>query len=239
MIMKYLIPTTLLSLSAAFSSAQAATIYEIQSDVTIYADEVVDKTGVYFDQSFTGFASSSPATLNELSTNLSGSDLTKFAWTPNAHLPSDKLPDEKQVGNSYIDLSFAQNVYNNEGDDLVLFFAGTGTNLTTGTYPYQFSVDVGADGSIEAANLGVTSSTTSDIYGDAFFASYAIIDLDDYGYEQYANLGDIRLHLGDTSMPALAAVGAYHVTAVPLPLPIVLFASGLSLLGWIGHRRKS
>jgi len=236
--MKSLIPITLLSLSAVFANAQAATIFEIQSGVTIYADEAVDKKGVYYDQTFVSFDSSSPATLNELSTNLSGSDLTKYAWTPNAHLPSDKLPEVNPVGNSYIDLAFAQNVYNNEGADLVLFFAGTGTNLSSGTYPYQFSVDVGADGSIDAANLGVTTSTTSDIYDDKFFASYAIIDLDDYGYAQYATLGDIRLHLGDISMPALAAVGAYHVTAVPLPLPIVLFASGLTLLGWIGHRKK-
>ena len=237
--MKHLIPIILLSLSAAFGNAQAATIYDIQSDVSIYADEVVDKTGAYYDQTFTGFDSSSPATLNELSTNLSGSDLTKYAWTPNAHLPSDKLPGVNPVGNSYIDLSFAQNVYNNEGADLVLFFAGNGTNLTTGTYPYQFSVDVGADGTIDVADLGVTSSTTSDISDYKFYASYAIIDLDDYGSAKYENLGDIRLHLGDTSMPALAAVGAYHVTAVPLPLPIILFASGLTLLGWVGRRKHS
>ena len=91
MIMKYLIPTILLSSLAVFSNTQAATIYEIQSGVTIYADEVLDKTGVYYDQTFTGFDSSTPATLSQLSTNLSGSDLTKYAWTPNAHLPSDKL----------------------------------------------------------------------------------------------------------------------------------------------------
>lgn len=220
----------LLATTAAFNSAQAATIFEIQADVAVYADSVIDKTGIYHDQSFTGFASSTPATLSQLNTNLSGDDLTTYAWTPNAHLPSTKVPGQQPVGNSYIDLSFSGNIYNRDGVDLVLFFAGNGTILSTGTFEYNLSVDIGADDSIEASNIGVITSSTSSIYSDNFFASYALIDLDDFGFDQYTALGEIRIHLGDVSMPALAAVGAYHTTAVPLPTSLVLFGSGLSLL---------
>ncbi len=150
--------------------------------------------------------------------------------------PHVNVPGEQPVGNSYIDLGFSGNIYNGDGVDLVLFFAGNGTNLSTGTFDYNFSVDIGADDSIEASNIGVISSSTSSIYGDRFFASYAMIDLDDFGFDQHTALGDIRIHLGDISMPALAAVGAYHTTAVPLPASLVLFGSGLTLLSLF--RRK-
>ncbi len=75
-------------ITAAFNTAQAATIFEIQADVAVYANAVTDKTGIYYDQSFTGFASSTPATFSQLNTSLSGGDLTTYGWTPNAHLPS-------------------------------------------------------------------------------------------------------------------------------------------------------
>ena len=144
----------------------------------------------------------------------------------------------------------------------MLFFAGNATTFLDGHYEdFLFSLDIGADGSIETGLLGVTDSTSfyntsgvlenlpagitadniteqqmSDL-GVSFFASYALIDLDAYGYDQTSPLGDIRIYLGDSSMPALAAVGAYHTTVVPLPLPALLFSSGLALLGWIGRRK--
>ncbi len=38
--------------------------------------------------------------------------------------------------------------------------------------------------------------------------------------------------------PAITAAGAFNATVVPLPLPVVLFSSGLALLGFVGRRRK-
>lgn len=235
--MKYSLLYTLLAIIAAFNNAQAATILEIQNGVSVYADSVINKPGTYFDQTFAGFATSSPITKSTLATDITGGDLTKYAWTPNAHLPSDKLPAISPVTNTYVDLSFSSNIYNGVGADLVLFFAGTGTNFIDGhSEQYLFSIDVGADGSNEGGPFDVTASTTSDIYGDKFFASYAMIDLDDFGFDRSTPLGDIRIYLGDSSMPALAALGAYHITAVPLPLSSVLFGSGLALLSLF--RRK-
>ena len=41
-----------------------------------------------------------------------------------------------------------------------------------------------------------------------------------------------------THYPAITAVGSFNTTVVPLPLPIVLFGSGLALLGFVGHRKR-
>ena len=38
--------------------------------------------------------------------------------------------------------------------------------------------------------------------------------------------------------PTITAAGAFKTTVVPLPLPIVLFASGLAFLGFIGRRKR-
>ncbi|MBT8130172.1 MAG: hypothetical protein KJP10_09275 [Gammaproteobacteria bacterium] len=38
--------------------------------------------------------------------------------------------------------------------------------------------------------------------------------------------------------PTITAAGAINTTVVPLPLPIVLFGSGLALLGFVGRRRR-
>lgn len=230
--MKNLLLAISLTFVSLFSNAQAATIFEIQSDVIVYADTVNASSGDYFDHTFGGSLSEPNISSTQLSTAVTGADLTTYAWTADAHLPTGEP-------NAYIDLGFANNIYSGEGADLVLFFAGNATSLSTGIEEFLFSIDVGADGSLEGDLLGVTTSTTSSIYGDAFFASYAIIDLELLGLNQTEALGDIRIYLGDTSMPALAAVGAYHVTAVPLPLSAVLFASGISFLGWFGRRRKT
>ena len=227
--MKNVLITIALALSTASASVQAATIYDIQSDVSVYANGITGVIGDYYDQTFTGL-SNPPINQQTLKDNVTGSDLTTYVWSPEGNLPSGD-------GGAYIDLRFAQNLYNHDGNDLVLFFAGTGTVFKERPdEPFLFSADVGIDGSLEADKMGVITSETSDIYGDRFFASYAFIDLGD-SIDGITPFRDIRIYMDDTSMPALAAVGAYHTTAVPLPLPIVLFLSGLSVFGLFTRRR--
>lgn len=231
--MKHL-PLISFALFSLFSNVQAATIFEIQSGVTVYANSVTGSSGGYYDQSFGGSLSEAYINSTQLSNAVVGGDITTYAWTPDAHIPTGEP-------GAYIDLSFANNIYSGEGADLVLFFAGNATSMSTGIEDFLFSIDIGANGSIEGDKLGVTTSSTSSIYNDAFFASYAIIDLELLGLNQTGALGNIRIYLDDSSMPALSAVGAYHTDAavVPLPLPAILFGSGLGLLGLIGRRRKS
>lgn len=243
-LMKTLSLIILLAICTAFSSiAHTATLAEIQSGVSIYANTVSASSGVYYDQSFQSFPGSddgvpdsTPLDAAGIAAAVTGNDMSTYAWTADYHMPTG--PD-----NAYLDLTFASNVYNGEGADLVLFFAGNGTELSyyENPAPYKFSIDVGADGNNEGGLFDVTTTTTSDLYNDKFYASYAMIDLDDFGFDQTTALGDIRIYLGDETMPALAGLGAYHLTPgiaeVPLPLSSVLFGSGLALLSVF--RRKT
>lgn len=243
--MKTLLLSILLAVCTAFSGvAHTATLAEIQSGVSIYANAVSASSGEYYDQSFQSFVGTTndeipdtpPIDAAGIAAAVTGSDMSTYAWTPDYHMPTG-------AANAYLDLSFTSIVYNGEGADLVLFFAGNGTDLTyyENPAPYKFSIDVGADGNNEGGLFGVETTTTSDIYGNEFFASYAMIDLDDFGFDQTTPLGDIRIYLGDETMPALAGLGAYHllpgVAEVPLPLSSVLFGSGLALLSVF--RRKT
>ncbi len=232
--MKSLFPYALFTLFALFTNAQAATIFEIQNSVTVFADSVSGSSGDFYDQDFVSFNTSSPT--NALSTTVTGNDLTTYAWTPNAHLAANPA-----VKRAYIDLSFTDGIYNGEGNDLVLFFAGNGTNLSTGIEEYLFSVSVGGKNTTESAQQKVITSTTSSIYDGAFYASYAFLNLDDFGFGQNAKLNDIRLYLDDTSMPALAALGAYYdrPAVVPVPAAIWLFGSGLMLLSLFKRKKHA
>jgi len=229
--MKNVLITIAIALSTASVPAQAATIYDIQSGVSVYANGITGVIGDYYDQNFTGL-SNPPINQQTLKDNVTGSDLTTYVWSPEGNMPSGD-------GGAYIDLRFSQDLYNHDGADLVLFFAGTGTVFKDPrpAEAFLFSADVGIDGSLEADKMGVITSETSDIYGDLFFASYAFIDLGD-SIDGITPFRDIRVFMDDTSMPALAAVGAYHTTAVPLPLPALLFLSGLSVFGFFTRRRR-
>lgn len=233
--MKHLPLFFLLAHCALFNNTQAATIYDIQDGVSVYASSVTGHSGKYLDQTFAGNLNS-PINKKSLSSAVTGSDVKKYAWTADYHMPTG--PD-----NAYIDLSFATSIYNGDGVDLVLFFAGNGTRFKDGHIePFLFSIEVGGTALNNSAPMGVTTTTTAynendGVAGNEFYSSYAMIDLELSGFDQTTPLGDIRIYLGDSSMPALAALGAYHVTAVPLPSGVALFTSGLALLALF--RRKS
>jgi len=237
--MKYVFILSLVALINLFNNAQAVTIDVIQNNVAFYANSVTGSNGGYFDQSFVYDSSlsaaenfSSPLSIGGISAAVTGGDLTTFVRTPDANLSTDP----NYINNSYIDLSFGDtvNAVNGNGVDLALFFAGNATKFKNGTIKeYLINIEIGG---VLSGLTGVTTSETSDIYSDKYFASYALIDLTDFGFDANAAMGDIRIFLGDSSMPALAAVGAYNATVVPLPLSSVLFGSGLALLSLF--RRK-
>lgn len=139
---------------------------------------------------------------------------------------------------SYIDLAFSNvDIYNGDGADLVFLFAGNSFSfqfdLLDGSGPNIF--DVTPDDAV------VESDGTRWLINGALLSA-VFVDLDDFGYAKDIPLGTFRLNMGDQlGTPFLAMAGGFHtqVAVVPLPLSIVLFTSGLGVLGFFSRRCKA
>jgi hypothetical protein len=157
----------------------------------------------------------------------------------------------------YIDLGFnGYDIYNGDGNDLVVFIVGNSTTFGLDIYDINGAAvsegavyDVPANGSSTVFDtdgkwLCVSGLDGSCTNGAALSAIF--IDLEDSIAGDVA-LGSIRIWLGEDyngtddlkTRPRFSLAGGFHTepTVVPLPLPVVLFSSGLALLGWIGRRK--
>ena len=139
-----------------------------------------------------------------------------------------------------MDLGFGgSSVITGSGADLVIFSEWAGSSYNFGLEAYDTSdtllssYNYTVDGSLLfSSDIAVTSIDLFDNNTPAAMLANGI----DIDY--------IRLFIGNDYNGAgldaysnIALAGAYHVTPVPLPLPLILFASGLSLLGWVGRRK--
>jgi len=159
---------------------------------------------------------------------------------------------------AYIDLGFdGYDIYNGEGNDLVIFIVGNATSFgldifdTNGAMINSSIYDVAADGSNTVFDndgnwLCVNGSDYQCTGGAALSAIF--IDLGDSIAGDVA-LGSLRILLGNdyngpvetgSTRPRFSLAGGFHTeaTVVPLPLPAILFSSGLALLGWVGRRKS-
>lgn len=147
--------------------------------------------------------------------------------------------------NSSFDLGFNDfDLFNGDGDDLVIFIVGNTTSfgldifdthgslLNTGTY------DVAPNDAVydEFGNwlcVGNALNTCP----NGFALSAIFIDLGDSIAGDVA-LGSLHFDLNDA---AFSLAGGFHTeaTVVPLPMPALLFSSGLFLLGWVGRKKSA
>jgi len=104
---------------------------------------------------------------------------------------------------------------------------------TTGNSLSFFLYDVTAATPDSCDKTGACVKTTS----------INLYDSDRNVLEDNIEIGSIRLTIGGglnlDGYSNFSLVGAYHTdaTVVPLPLPAILFSSGLLLLGWVGRRK--
>jgi len=73
-----------------------------------------------------------------------------------------------------------------------------------------------------------------------------LINLDDFLFAPGAMMNEFSIDVltggaGENPFhyPTITAAGAFNTSVVPLPLPLVLFSSGLALLGFVGRRKKA
>lgn len=215
-------------IAALSTSVQAATI-------NVIANEVLGTSG-----SFTTSPTGSTLGLTDL-TDMVTSDVATFVMSND--------------DTASIDLGFGSNqVVTGAGADLVIYTVGndynfglqvfdTGNNMIS-NFLYNVPVDGSSTAKDESGNnlcvenstggcAAVISATSIDIFGDNSLA-----------VEDNIEISMIRLFIGTNSdfkpggaYPLFSLAGAIHTTAVPLPLPVLLFTSGLALLGFIGRRK--
>jgi hypothetical protein len=187
---------------------------------------------------------------------------TFYGGESNEHIdPAGVLTDQTDYAHAtyamtdagYVDLGFSNGVYNGPGADLIFFFFG-GLNADKYTASNVFDLDIDIDGPLEMLQYSsgegacieyqTTACTspsdqlitvTSPMDGE-YTLTMQLVDLDDFGLAGNTEINSFRIYM--ENYPALSLVGAINTQAVPLPLPIVLFISGLSFLGIVGSRRK-
>ena len=142
-------------------------------------------------------------------------------------------------------LSFGTDIFDGAGIDLSIFFVGAGSHTTDITL-----FDGTPSSKLNYPNLSPTYTNfcveinmlpgcTDDVDKGNDQGIFVLdVDFSDFSFLGSNALTQLKLDIGNgAAIPSL--VGAYNLnaTVVPLPLPIVLFSSGLALLGFVGRKR--
>lgn len=146
---------------------------------------------------------------------------------------------------AYLDLTFSSNVVNGTGNDLILFFVGNMSSFGLDVFDNTGNSINNSDYTIATPTYdGTTTTDYGDTVRDAFGESILLDNfplsaiLIDFG-ESYegTTIDTLHLTLKDSNF---ALAGGFHTqaTVVPLPMSIILFGSGLSLLGWLGRKKS-
>mgnify|MGYP001179632912 FL=1 len=123
-------------------------------------------------------------------------------------------------------LGFTDNdVLNGTGADLAIFELGVPdtVKVTFGTQTQSFL------------------TTYTGFSAGGFDLNVALIDFSTFGIASGANLPYVSIGLdtpGNTTVPSLSLVGAFHVTAVPEPESYSMMLAGLGLIGFMAARRR-
>jgi len=234
---KFILTSFVLTLFAA--SAQAATISvgninNINVANTLLSSSssaacATEKTSANCDfQNYTG------ALLNDI-------ELAGTVTSNEANYVYSSVPEN----NASLELGFnGFDIYNGAGNDLVIFIVGNDS-------PFELNVFDKSGATMSSGIFSVTTDNTvfdnagnwlcvggsDNLCTGGFPLSAVFIDFGDTIAGDIA-VGSIQLSLGNS---AFSLAGGFYTepTVVPLPLSVVLFGSGLALLGWTGRRKKA
>jgi hypothetical protein len=156
-------------------------------------------------------------------------------------------------GPASVELTFGTSIYAGSGTDLSIFFVDAAPHIfdltissagTTSTVPISSEyLDNNTHPAWTYTGWCLDVSTVSGCESNSAtdLPIYVMdIDLNEFSAFDFLGQNAIDSVFMDISyqsaVPSLVA--AHHLAPVPLPLPIVLFGSGLAFLGFVGRRRK-
>jgi len=225
-------------LAALSTPLQAATVA-----VKTVATEILGTTYGHFSQTPDGTALGSDADIQPIVTS---NPATAIYGLDN---PSTEIDPETSelISKNYvtIDLGFGdKKVVTGSGVDLVIFSLWSEYNYDIGLEAY------GNDGTLLSSyNYSVSpviDPVTSYVFSTGILTtSIDLLDSNEVALGDNIELGYIRMFIGNDYNGTTGGINAYSnfslvgaVHTVPLPLPVLLFSSGLALLGLIGRRKK-
>jgi len=219
--MKVLSLVTGLLFAAASSAAHAATVNFAGYNLTGTSDSATINSGVYYDWNDNVVTDPTPDL-----TYIDNSSFGTYVYS--------------RSDNASLTVSFSNPFCNGAGNDLALFFVGDTVT----------SVDVAIGNSVQTINLqGTGQIVTYPQTGTPYNLTVGLIDLSGFNVPGDTAVSSFRLitspvTLDDGSHTAagLSLAGSMYNTQqpspVPLPLPALLFGSGLGVLGLFGRRRR-
>lgn len=159
--------------------------------------------------------------------------------------PADYVISSVSGNDTSIDLGFnGFDIYNGAGDDLVIFIVGNGSSFGLDVFDTNGDTMISSFFNVTQADVvkddfgnWLCVSGTDDQCSGGYALSAVFVDFGDNVAGDIA-VGKIQLSLGYS---AFSLAGGFYTepTVVPLPLSVVLFSSGLALLGWTGRRKKA
>jgi len=210
------------------TSAQAATVQAIANDVQatyVGFSNTADSSTALTDVEIQTIISSDPKTA------VYGVDSTNY---------------------SVIDLGFGDNTaITGTGADIVIFSLWSGYNYSFGLNAYDSAGSLLSGYNYNVNNSSIFSECTDGSCPTVVTTSINLYDNNAIELADDLELGFIRLFIGGNfyngstggidAYSNFSLAGAFNVktAVVPLPLSVVLFGSGLALLGWTGRRKKA
>ncbi len=141
----------------------------------------------------------------------------------------------------------ASNIQAHSGNDLAIYTISNGYNFNLQVLDTNGTEMLGSNGT--EYSVSTSNATTSCLSGflTCHPVSVTAIDLPDS--INGAKIGAININIGSNYNGTYTSGGITHtaysnfalagaITPVPLPLPLLLFSSGLIFLGWFGRRKK-
>lgn len=140
-------------------------------------------------------------------------------------------------------------VSNLSGNDLAIFTLDPMAADLSVLAPTKLDVSIGGKTVRFTSTPIVIDSKTQGVFSTANELLGAngvvLINLDKFMLAPGALMNEFSIDVlsgisGENPMhyPTITAAGAFNTTVVPVPLPIILFSSGLALLGFIGRRKR-
>lgn len=199
-------------------------LFAYSTQATASTVNVLSSNGMFAGNSASNQGTQSLLSDTQIANNLSDNNAATYLFGSS----------NNNTTSAQLNLQFANDVYNQAGNDLAFYFVGGTTELNSMRICFSSNCVP-----TESYDAGFITSLAVTIDGTNYALSAVVLDLSDFGFSDNALLGDFSIDLIAGGYNRLASIDSLNsVNAVPLPAAVWLFITGLGALGLISRRRR-